>query len=51
MSECYAIEDGMFDIVAIILVENFDEYRSFALDKIGTMKHVNNYTSFITTGE
>jgi DNA-binding Lrp family transcriptional regulator len=51
VTECYAIADGIYDVVALIKVKDFDEYLTFALDKVGNMKHIDNYTSFITTGE
>jgi len=49
--ECYAIADGPYDVVAFIEVDEFSDYRDFAVDKISTVPHITDYTSFIITGE
>ena len=44
------IDQGSFDIIAIIDVENFEDYRIFSVDRIGSLHHLEDYTSFITLG-
>lgn len=44
------IDQGSFDIIAVIDVESFDDYRNFSVDKIGSLHHIEDYTSFITLG-
>ncbi len=44
------IDNGCYDIVAIIDVETYEAYRTFAVDKIGKLPNVEASTSFITLG-
>ena len=44
------IDEGPYDIIAVIDVESFDDYRIFSMDRIGSMHHLEDYTSFITLG-
>lgn len=51
VTESHFVAEGPYDIVALISVAAFDDYREFAVDKMGALPHVEDYTSFITTAE
>lgn len=49
--ESCMVEDGPYDIVALVSVGAFESYREFAVDKMGSIPHIEDYTSFITVSE
>jgi DNA-binding Lrp family transcriptional regulator len=51
VTESHRVLDGPYDIVAMVSVDEFDGYREFAVDKVGSLPHVEDYTSFITMAE
>ncbi|MHA2359315.1 MAG: Lrp/AsnC ligand binding domain-containing protein [Candidatus Thorarchaeota archaeon] len=46
-----SVSDGPYDVVAIIEVPILEEYKSFSVDKVSTLPHITDYTSFITIDE
>ncbi len=48
VSSVCIVNHGCYDIIAVVDVESFDSYRTFAIDKIGKLQHIEDYTSFIT---
>lgn len=44
------INQGDFDIIAIVDVDTFEEYRDFSVEKIGKLSYIDDYASFITLG-
>ncbi|TFF91494.1 Lrp/AsnC family transcriptional regulator [Candidatus Thorarchaeota archaeon] len=51
VTESHLVIEGPYDVVALISVEAFDDYREFAVDTMGALPHVEDYTSFIATTE
>lgn len=49
--ESHHVVEGPFDIVALVSVEAFESYREFAVDKMGALPHIVDYTSFIAIAE
>lgn len=41
------IDRGVFDIIAIIDVKSFEEYHTLMAKKISSLRHLEDYTSFI----
>ncbi|MFX1482647.1 MAG: Lrp/AsnC family transcriptional regulator [Promethearchaeota archaeon] len=41
------VSDGPYDVVALVEVPTLEEYKSFSIDKVGSVHHVIDYTSFI----
>ncbi|TFG32984.1 hypothetical protein EU527_09070 [Candidatus Thorarchaeota archaeon] len=50
VSQICLIDRGCYDIIAIINVESFEEYRIFSIDTLAKLSHLEDYTSFITLG-
>ncbi len=42
-----SVSDGNYDIVAMVEVSSLDDYRSFSIDKVSSVPHIIDYTSFI----
>jgi DNA-binding Lrp family transcriptional regulator len=45
------VENGVFDVVAFVDVESLEKYRTFSIDKVSRLSHIDDYTSFITLME
>jgi DNA-binding Lrp family transcriptional regulator len=41
------VSDGVFDVVAMVEVIDLDDYRTFAIDKVSSVRNVVGYSSFI----
>jgi len=42
------IDRGEFDIIAIVDVKDFQQYHALMKKKISTLRHLEDYTSFIS---
>ncbi|MFW9793798.1 MAG: Lrp/AsnC ligand binding domain-containing protein [Candidatus Thorarchaeota archaeon] len=42
------VSNGPYEVVAIVDIESLDNYKSFSIDKVGSLPDVDDYTSFIT---
>ncbi len=42
------VANGPYDVVAIVDVKSLEDYKSFSIDKVGSLSDVYDYTSFIT---
>lgn len=45
------VSGGPYDIVALVEVPTLEEYKSFSIDKVSSLPHVTDYTSFITVDQ
>ncbi|TFG34365.1 hypothetical protein EU527_03980 [Candidatus Thorarchaeota archaeon] len=50
VSQTCLVDRGCYDIIAIIDVESFEDYRVFSVDTLAKLSHLEDYTSFITLG-
>jgi DNA-binding Lrp family transcriptional regulator len=42
------VSDGPYDVVALVEVPTLEEYKAFSIDKVSSLQHITDYTSFIT---
>ncbi|MHA1963722.1 MAG: Lrp/AsnC family transcriptional regulator [Candidatus Thorarchaeota archaeon] len=42
-----SVSAGEFDVVAMVEVTSLEDYRSFSIDKVGSVPNITDYTSFI----
>ena len=43
-----SVSAGPYDVVAIIEVPSLEEYKTLSIDRVGTIPHITDYTSFIS---
>ena len=46
-----SVSDGLFDVVAMVEVTTLSDYRTFSIDKVAVVPHIDDYTSFIIMDE
>ncbi|MFW9811591.1 MAG: Lrp/AsnC family transcriptional regulator [Candidatus Thorarchaeota archaeon] len=42
-----AVSAGPYDVVALVEIPSLEEYKAFSIDRVSTIPHITDYTSFI----
>ncbi|MFW9834089.1 MAG: Lrp/AsnC ligand binding domain-containing protein [Candidatus Thorarchaeota archaeon] len=42
-----SVSDGIYNVVAMVEVSTLEDYRTFSIDVVSTVRHILDYTSFI----
>jgi DNA-binding Lrp family transcriptional regulator len=42
------VSDGPYDVVALVEVLSLEEYKTFSIDRVSSIPHIIDYTSFIS---